>query len=72
MVQRRRSLRFDFEALALIIAGGNLSRQEFDRDVALELRILGFVNDAHAAFAELGEDFVVENGFADHGVNISS
>jgi hypothetical protein len=27
---------------------------------------LGFVHDAHAAFAELGEDFVVGDGLVDH------
>ncbi|MCI0697012.1 hypothetical protein L0337_34025 [candidate division KSB1 bacterium] len=39
---------------------------EFDRDETLEPDVLGLVDDAHAAFAGLGEDFVVRNGLADH------
>jgi hypothetical protein len=49
MVQRRRSLRLDFETLAFFLAGGNLLRQEFDCDETFEFGILRFVNDAHAA-----------------------
>ena len=33
---------------------------------ALELGILGFVNDAHAAFAELFEDFIMGYSLTDH------
>jgi len=43
--------------------------QEFQGDGALQFGILGFVNDAHATFAELFDDFVMEYGFADHFSN---
>ena len=43
-----------------------IRRQEFERDQAFELGILGFVHDAHAPAAELGENFVMGNGLADH------
>lgn len=54
--------------MAFIIVGSDVGREKLDRHQAFELRILGFVDDAHAAFAELGEDFVVGDGFADHTV----
>jgi hypothetical protein len=37
----------------------------------IEPGVLGFVDHAHAAFAELGEDFVMRDGFADHGHSIA-
>ena len=43
-----------------------LHRQELERDVAAELRVLGLVHDAHAAAAELPGDLVVGDGLADH------
>jgi hypothetical protein len=57
---------------------------ELTSDGAFELRVLGFVHHAsrmrdqfivfftegrHAAFTKLGENFVVEDGFTDHGSN---
>ncbi len=41
--------------------------QELQRDAAAELQILGLVDDAHAAAAELREDAVVRDRLADHG-----
>jgi hypothetical protein len=41
-------------------------RQKLERDEAVELEVLGFVDHAHAAAAELGEDFIVGNFYADH------
>jgi hypothetical protein len=43
MVQGGSRLRFDFETLAFFLAGGNLSRQEFDGNEALEPGVLGFL-----------------------------
>ena len=37
-------------------------RQELERDEAAELRVLGLVDDAHAAAADLLQDAVVGNG----------
>lgn len=65
MIKRRR-LRLDFEAFALVITCRNLSRQEFDGDEALELGVLGIVDDTHTALAEFFCDFVVKNCLADH------
>ena len=46
--------------------GRNVMRKKLDRNDTLELRIFGFVDAAHAALAELRENFVVEYGFAEH------
>ncbi len=43
--------------------------ETFPRPRVLSLVSSGFANDAHAAFAELFQDFVVQNGLADHGSN---
>ena len=45
-----------------MIIGG----EEFQRHLSFELGVLCFVNDAHAALAELVENLVMEIGFADH------
>ena len=66
MVQRCRGLGFDFETRALFRVGGDLLWQKFDRDLAFEFGIFGFVHHAHAAFTKLFGDFVVEYGFVDH------
>ncbi len=42
-----------------------LLRQELQRHAAAELQILGFVDDTHAAAAELPEDTVVRDRLAD-------
>ena len=36
--------------------GGEMRRKQFQRDDTVELRIVGFINRAHAAFAEFAED----------------
>jgi hypothetical protein len=40
-------------------------RKEFQCDDAVELGVVGLVDDAHAAFAELLEDLVVRNRLTD-------
>jgi hypothetical protein len=47
--------------------GGEGRREELERNDAFEQGVFGFVDDAHPAFAELSEDFVVRNGLPDHG-----
>ena len=41
--------------------------KKFQRDEALKLEVLRFVNDSHAASTELIGDAVVRNGLANHG-----
>ena len=51
---------------ALRIAAEHL-RQHLDGDLAVEVRVLGAIDDAHASRAELFCDAVVGKGCADHG-----
>jgi hypothetical protein len=64
MIQRRRRLRLANEARFLRLARHDGRRQKLQRDDTLELGVLGFADDAHAAFAELFNDFVTRDGFA--------
>jgi hypothetical protein len=41
-------------------------RKEFEGDETVKARILGFVDDAHAATTELLDDAVVRDNLADH------
>ncbi len=41
-------------------------RQELERDCAFEFGVLGLLDDTHAAFAELGDEFVMRDGRTNH------
>src|SRR5882762_434369 len=41
--------------------------EKFQGDAAAELGVFGFVDDAHAAASKFAEDFVVGDGFVEHG-----
>ena len=43
-----------------------LGRQELERDMAAQVDVLGFVDNAHPSAAQLREDTVVRDGLADH------
>jgi hypothetical protein len=45
---------------------GYVVGQKFDGDEAVQARVLGLIDDAHAATAEFLEDAVVRDGLADH------
>ena len=66
MVERGGGEGFALEAFA---GGGivfHLGRQKFQRDVAAQLEVLGFVHHTHPAAAQLRQNPVVRNSFADH------
>jgi hypothetical protein len=67
MVQSRCRLGFALKAGECLRVTGNLPRQELEGDEAMKPRVLGFVDDAHAAAAEFLDDAVVRDGLADHG-----
>jgi hypothetical protein len=54
------------EALSFIHAFQSLRGEKLERHGPLELGILGLVDDAHSAFAELLQDLIVGYGLADH------
>ena len=55
------TFRFRIRELSIVasFAGDNMSWQEHDGDGAFKLGVLGFIDNAHAAFAELFENFVM-------------
>src|SRR5271157_3495548 len=66
MVQRRRGLGFALKARQRLRIAGHFLGQELERDKAMQPRVLGLVDDAHAAASKLFDDAVVRDGLADH------
>ncbi len=64
MVQGRCGARFLLEPAKPVGVRGHLLTQDFDGDISTELEIPGLVHFAHAAGAQLGEDFVVAEASA--------
>ena len=56
--KRRDGLRFPLEPLTTLGAGGEVRRQDFYRDRAIEPRVARLVHLAHAARADRGDDLV--------------
>ncbi len=56
MVERRGGLRLLQEPLLGRLVAGQIRREELDGDLALQARVLGRVDDPHAAVAEFGAD----------------
>jgi hypothetical protein len=67
MVERRRGTRFPLESFNRIVGVRNLVRQKLEGHLAPKARILGLIDDAHAAAAQLFQDAIVRDHFADHG-----
>ena len=70
MVQRRGGARLALEALERLRVARQLARQELERDLAAEARVLGAVDDTHAAAAEPVEDAVVGEDLIDQRLRI--
>ena len=64
MVQRSQHLGFPLEAGQPVRVGGECLGQYLQRHVAVELRVAGLPDFAHAAFADLGGDGVRAEGGA--------
>src|SRR6516225_21742 len=72
MIERRQYLRLALETRHAVGIRGESVGQQFDRDLAPELRVGGAPDLTHAALAELGGDAVVRDGLLrTHGVRIS-
>jgi hypothetical protein len=66
MVQQSCGSGFLEKASPLIIIDGNMGREEFERDVSVELGVLGFVDYSHASLTKFVEYLIMRNGLADH------
>ncbi len=66
MVERSDRLRLALEALAPIRVVGQLSWENLQGHLAMELVVHRRVDLTHASFAELGEDLVVVDAATDH------
>ena len=63
MIERREHLGFPLEARHALGVVRERLRQDFDRHVAAQLGIGGAIDFAHPAFAELGGDAIMRDGF---------
>jgi len=59
-------LGFALEAGECLQITGNFLRQELEGNEAMQPRVFGFIDHAHAPAAEFLDDAVVRDGFADH------
>ena len=66
MVQSGSSVRLALEAHQRLRVLDNVIRKKFQSNKASELQVLGFIDDAHSASAQLVYDAIVRNGLADH------
>src|SRR5439155_6954883 len=66
MIQSRRRLRLALETGEGLRVSSDLPRQELESDEAMQPRVLGLVDDAHPAPAQLFNDAVVRYGLAEH------
>src|ERR1700683_5164353 len=70
MVQCRGCPGFAPKSLYSMAILGHILGKEFECDKAVEPSVLGLVDYAHPAAADLGYDAVMRNGGADHGRNV--
>ena len=70
MIEARGSFGFVAEAVEGLAVAGEMGREKFEHDEAAEAQVFGFIDPPHAAFAELGENFVVRQDLAEHAVNL--
>ena len=68
MVQRRSCLRLTLKAAERLGILGHFIGQELERDKTMQPRVFGFVNHAHPAATQHGNDAVVRDGLSDHGL----
>ena len=68
MIERRGESSFALEAFKVCFLGSELRRENFDDDSAAEFCIGRFVDSALSAYAELLQNLITAEGFADHDV----
>jgi hypothetical protein len=70
MVEGGSGLGFALKAGEGLRIAGNFFGQKFEGHKAAKARVLGFVDNAHAAASKLFDDAVVGDGFANHTVAV--
>jgi hypothetical protein len=70
MIQRGSGFGFPPEPFQCLPVLGNVFREEFERYESIETGVLGLVDHAHPATAELFDDAVMRNGLPDHWAEI--
>src|ERR1700750_2679426 len=68
MIQRRGSLCFPLKTRQSLAVARYFVGQEFQRDKAMEARVLCFIDHAHSAAAKLLDNTVVADRLADHWI----
>jgi hypothetical protein len=66
MIESGSGAGFAQEAVERLLILGGIRRQELERDVAVEDRVPGRINDAHASASQAFHDAIVRNGLTDH------
>src|SRR5262245_14933940 len=70
MIEGRSGLGFLDESAYVFGVAGEFGRQYFDRDLAIQSRILCNIDIAHSTSAELGKDTIMGNRSADHKTRV--
>jgi hypothetical protein len=66
VVQRREHFRLALKAREPIVIRGKRCGEDFDGDLALQLRVGRAIHFAHSTFAKLGKDLVSTDRLTDH------
>src|SRR5437879_13358425 len=66
MIQGRRGLGLALKAGERLRVAGDVFREKFEGDEAMQARVFSLIDHAHAATAEFFDDAVVRDGLADH------
>ena len=66
MIERGSRAGFTEETLEGLFVAMRGFRKKLQGDTPAKLGVFGFVDDAHAAFAELAENAVMGDGFVEH------
>ena len=70
MIERGSRAGFAKETFERLRIALRIFREEFQCHTTAEFGVFCFVNDTHAAFADLAEDAVVCDGFVEHGCEV--
>ena len=68
VVESRSGARLQQKTIQSILIAGKLRRKKFERDAPPEIEIFRFVNNSHAAAAELAGNAVMRDGLPNHGL----